>query len=53
VGTRTKSTGPLEWLYLVGFSQVSYECRLIFFSSASKTRNHGLGERLGLGTDIK
>ena len=22
------------------------------FSSASRTRNHGLGERLGLGTDI-
>ena len=43
---------PLEWLYRVGFSHVSYECRLIFFSSASRIRAHGFGEMVVLGADI-
>jgi len=33
---------PLVWLKRVGLSQVSQECRLIFFSSAPKTKSHGL-----------
>src|SRR5437773_11242888 len=52
VGTRTNKTPPQEWLSLVGLSQVSYECRLIFFSSASRMRNHGFGDKVGVETDI-
>src|SRR5215467_4383901 len=41
-GTRTKMMEPLVWLNRVGFSHVSYECRLIFFSRAPRMRSHGL-----------
>src|SRR5271167_3305041 len=41
-GTRTNSTRPCEWSKRVGLSQVSYDVRLTFFSSAPRTRIHGL-----------
>src|ERR1700744_1353378 len=43
VGTRTKRIRPVMWLNRVGFSQVSKDCRLTFFSSAPSIRAHGLG----------
>src|SRR5579863_1250686 len=52
VGTLTNRMPPLAWLYRVGFSHVSYECRLIFFSNASRMRAHGFGETVVLVADI-
>src|ERR1700760_3285554 len=43
VGTRTKSMRPFTWLKRVGFSQVSNDCRLTFFSSAPRICTQGLG----------
>jgi hypothetical protein len=38
------------WLNRVGFNQVSYDCRLIFFSSAPRIRTHGLSVVGTVGT---
>src|SRR3954453_12490364 len=42
VGTRMTSSSPSAWLKRAGLSQVSKECRLIFFSSAERIRTQGL-----------
>src|SRR5215471_129058 len=46
-----KSTLPLAWLYRVGLSQVSYEWRLIFFSSAPRIRSHGFTPAVTVAVD--
>src|ERR1700759_319304 len=45
---------PFTWLKRVGFSQVSKDCRLTFFSSAPRICTQGLGAAGGVATkDIR
>src|SRR5689334_3716793 len=54
LGTRTKIIFPFVWLKRVGLSQVSYEWRVIFFSSAPKILSHGfaVAVTVAAGNDI-
>src|SRR6185437_4227115 len=51
VGTRTKITFELVWLKRVGFSHVSNEWRLIFFSRAERIRSHGFAVAVTVAVD--